>query len=144
LLDRKPLIEPPEFDHPVVGDKQDGTGEDQDVEDAEGISHNFGNVRMSATALRVPEISAKQSRMRQAALTAAVSVSQPSFMINFQGEIEFCDVFFSYPTRPGVSVLNGLSFKARAQETIAIVGASGCGKSTVMSLIERLYDFSAG
>jgi ATP-binding cassette subfamily B (MDR/TAP) protein 1 len=48
-----------------------------------------------------------------------------------RGQIRFEDVHFRYPTRPGVRVLRGLSFKVEPGTYIALVGASGCGKSTV-------------
>jgi len=60
------------------------------------------------------------------------------------GEIEFKDVCFRYPTRPENSVLKGISFKAAQGKTIALVGASGCGKSTSIQLIERFYDPTHG
>jgi len=55
------------------------------------------------------------------------------------GLLKFEDVKFSYPTRPDVQVLKGLTFTAKPKQTIALVGESGCGKSTVISLSERLY-----
>ncbi|KAL4863045.1 hypothetical protein BDV12DRAFT_202473 [Aspergillus spectabilis] len=58
--------------------------------------------------------------------------------------IEFKDVHFAYPTRPTVPVLQGLSFKIRQGERIGIVGASGCGKTTIISLLERFYDVTSG
>ncbi|KAL7719946.1 ABC-type xenobiotic transporter [Entamoeba marina] len=60
------------------------------------------------------------------------------------GEIEFKDVCFRYPTRPENSVLKGVSFKASQGKTVALVGASGCGKSTSIQLIERFYDVTSG
>ena len=51
---------------------------------------------------------------------------------------------FSYPARPSVRVLQGLSARVRPGQTLALVGASGCGKSTVVSLIERFYDPQVG
>ena len=51
---------------------------------------------------------------------------------------------FSYPSRPDVPVLQGLSFDLKPGKTLALVGPSGCGKSTVVSLIERFYDPSSG
>ena len=54
------------------------------------------------------------------------------------------DVQFSYPARPDVQVLQGLSLSLSPGKTLALVGPSGCGKSTVVSLIERFYDPSAG
>ena len=54
------------------------------------------------------------------------------------------NVQFSYPSRPDVSVLQGLSVDIKPGKTLALVGPSGCGKSTVVSLIERFYDPSSG
>lgn len=48
-----------------------------------------------------------------------------------QGHVKFDDVHFSYPTRPGIKVLRGLSFEAKPGEYVALVGASGSGKSTM-------------
>ncbi|CAH0578089.1 unnamed protein product [Chrysodeixis includens] len=56
------------------------------------------------------------------------------------GEISLEDVHFSYPSRPDVKVLKGFSLKIKAGECIALVGSSGCGKSTVLQLLQRLYD----
>ncbi|MBU6476088.1 MAG: ABC transporter ATP-binding protein/permease, partial [Alphaproteobacteria bacterium] len=56
--------------------------------------------------------------------------------------VEFSDVHFSYPD--GSEALSGVSFEAPAGKTIALVGASGAGKSTILNLIPRFYDVSAG
>ncbi|KAM3387680.1 hypothetical protein ACQJBY_010493 [Aegilops geniculata] len=61
-----------------------------------------------------------------------------------KGAIEFRDVHFSYPTRPEVTVLAGLSLEIGAGKTVALVGPSGSGKSTVIGLIERFYDVRSG
>jgi ABC-type multidrug transport system fused ATPase/permease subunit len=75
--------------------------------------------------------------------------------------VEFDDVRFSYPaatqvslasledvatldTRPPEEVLHGLSFRVEAGQTVALVGSSGAGKSTIASLVPRLYDVDAG
>lgn len=63
---------------------------------------------------------------------------------NAAGEIEFKDIFFRYPTRPTVPVLQGVSFKVLPRQTVALVGASGSGKSTIVSLLERFYDPQEG
>jgi ATP-binding cassette, subfamily B, bacterial len=61
-----------------------------------------------------------------------------------KGEIVFDEVRFAYPSAPERSALKGLSFKVEPGETVAIVGSSGAGKSTVLSLIMRYYDMDAG
>ncbi|HEX7013913.1 MAG TPA: ABC transporter transmembrane domain-containing protein [Cyclobacteriaceae bacterium] len=62
----------------------------------------------------------------------------------FRGEVEFDAVSFAYPTRPGVLVTNGMSFRIHAGETVALVGQSGAGKSTLISLLLRFYDPTEG
>uniref|UniRef100_G3SXM2 Bile salt export pump n=1 Tax=Loxodonta africana TaxID=9785 RepID=G3SXM2_LOXAF len=59
---------------------------------------------------------------------------------NFQGKIDFVDCTFTYPSRPDVQVLNGLSVSVSPGQTLAFVGSSGCGKSTSIQLLERFYD----
>ncbi|XP_042369262.1 bile salt export pump-like [Plectropomus leopardus] len=59
---------------------------------------------------------------------------------NFQGNIEFIDCKFTYPTRPDIQVLNGLNVSVKPGQTLAFVGSSGCGKSTSIQLLERFYD----
>lgn len=56
------------------------------------------------------------------------------------GHVEFQDVSFSYPSRPHIPVLKGISFDVPPNKVTALVGASGSGKSTVISLLERWYE----
>ncbi|CAD6968823.1 unnamed protein product [Tilletia controversa] len=63
---------------------------------------------------------------------------------NCQGHIKFENVHFRYPTRTYQKVLRGLSLEIKPGSFNAIVGASGCGKSTMIQLIERFYDPIAG
>ena len=84
-------------------------------------------------------------------------------LVSPRGEVEFDDVVFRYPpasasaiasmeqnaglggdTDPDVDVLRGLSVKVRPGETVALVGASGAGQSTPLSLIPRMYDVTSG
>lgn len=58
--------------------------------------------------------------------------------------IEFKDIKFAYPTRKEVQVLNGINIKIRKGETVALVGSSGCGKSTCIQLLQRFYDPDSG
>eukprot|EP00794_Sanderia_malayensis_P011087 gene11087-12255_t len=63
---------------------------------------------------------------------------------DFNGSITLKNLFFNYPTRQDVPVLTGLSVTINPGQTLALVGASGCGKSTVISLLERFYDVAEG
>lgn len=58
----------------------------------------------------------------------------------FTSTIEFRDAHFRYPTRPDTVVLNGLNLTVSPGQTVALVGSSGCGKSTTVQLTERFYD----
>ncbi|WP_419869826.1 ABC transporter ATP-binding protein [Chryseobacterium sp. CT-SW4] len=61
---------------------------------------------------------------------------------HFDGKIEFKNVRFAYDDKQ--EVLKGIDFKVNPGETVAIVGATGAGKSTIISLITRLYDINSG
>ncbi len=64
--------------------------------------------------------------------------------IRFKGAIEWNDVHFTYPIRPDMEVLKGISIKVQPGEKIALAGQSGSGKSTIMSLLLRFYEPSSG
>ena len=59
---------------------------------------------------------------------------------DIQGDISFKEIRFNYPSRPDVEVLRGLDFDVPAGQTVALVGTSGCGKSTCIQLLQRFYD----
>jgi len=61
-----------------------------------------------------------------------------------EGEIEFEDVKFKYPSRPDVVVLDRFNLNIKPGEVVALVGQSGSGKSTISALLERFYDVNAG
>ncbi|KAI9197883.1 hypothetical protein LWI28_006057 [Acer negundo] len=63
---------------------------------------------------------------------------------NIEGEIELKDIHFSYPARPDVQIFSGFSLCVPSGTTTALVGQSGSGKSTVVSLLERFYDPDSG
>ncbi|RVE47826.1 hypothetical protein evm_007581 [Chilo suppressalis] len=60
------------------------------------------------------------------------------------GNFSIKEVEFSYPTRPNQRVLRGVDLKVEAGKTVALVGSSGCGKSTILQLLQRFYDPDTG
>lgn len=102
------------------------------------LSEVWGELSQAAGAAdRLGELLAEVSPI--AAPTDPLPLPQPP-----QGRVEFADVHFSYPSRPNRSALHGLSFSVTSGETVAIVGASGAGKSTIFSLLLRFYDPQQG
>jgi ATP-binding cassette subfamily B protein len=75
---------------------------------------------------------------------ALLSPTPPSTLPRLRGDIVFENVHFSYPSRPGVEVLDAINLAATSGQRIALVGPSGAGKSTLISLLLRLYDPSDG
>ncbi len=57
-----------------------------------------------------------------------------------RGQITFEDVSFSYPSRPSIAALNGVNVDIQPGETVALVGPSGAGKTTIIQLVQRFYD----
>ncbi|MFY9562602.1 MAG: ABC transporter ATP-binding protein [Limnochordia bacterium] len=80
-------------------------------------------------------------------LEAQVDIStspNPASIAPTEGRVEFRDVSFRYPYSQGRPVLENISFTAEPGQTVAIVGETGSGKSTLVSLIPRLYDVTSG
>ncbi len=67
-----------------------------------------------------------------------------SIQRRIQGNLAFENVVFSYPSRKEITVLNGVSFKSKKGEKVAIIGPSGAGKSTIAGLILRFYETQSG
>lgn len=70
--------------------------------------------------------------------------AQPENPISMKGDFLFKNVHFSYPSRPDVPVLNGINLHIPAGKKVALVGASGAGKSTIAQLIFQFYRVSSG
>ncbi|KAJ5713554.1 uncharacterized protein N7483_010735 [Penicillium malachiteum] len=70
--------------------------------------------------------------------------SHQALMSESKTAIEFKNVTFLYPNRPDIPVLRDISFKIDKGQSVGIVGASGCGKSTIIALLERFYDAEMG
>ncbi|WP_050522845.1 ABC transporter transmembrane domain-containing protein [Pseudorhodobacter wandonensis] len=81
-------------------------------------------------------------------LVAEDSVTDPAKPLALpspvRGEITFEDVHFQYPARPEISALDGVDLTISAGETVALVGPSGAGKTTILQLILRFYDPQSG
>ncbi|MED5565631.1 MAG: ATP-binding cassette domain-containing protein, partial [Pseudomonadota bacterium] len=102
------------------------------------LSEVWGEVQLAAGATeRLVEI--LQVTPQITAPANPVAVATP-----VRGLIGFDNVSFSYPTRPEISALNGFSLSVSPGETVALVGASGAGKSTVFQLLSRFYDPQLG
>lgn len=86
--------------------------------------------KMFETIERKPEIDAYDTKGR--------------ILDDIRGDIELRDVYFRYPSRPDEQIFDGFSLSIASGTTAALVGQSGSGKSTVISLIERFYDPLAG
>jgi len=76
--------------------------------------------------------------------TASSSSSSQSDKSLRQGAVHFQNVSFAYPSRPNLKVLNNFTLSIPANSTTAIVGSSGAGKTTIISLLQRFYDVSTG
>jgi len=68
----------------------------------------------------------------------------PNAVINLHGNIEFKNVEFSYPTRTDIAVLKSLNLSIKGGQKVALVGASGSGKSTIVQLLLRFYGIQGG
>nr|QOE83899.1 ATP binding cassette transporter subtype B2 [Diabrotica virgifera] len=73
-----------------------------------------------------------------------LSKSNGAKLDHLKGNIQFKNVKFHYPSRPDIPVLQGLDIEINPGETVALVGSSGCGKSTVVQLIQRFYNAVSG
>ena len=63
---------------------------------------------------------------------------------SIEGDIEFRQVHFSYPVREDVPILRDLSMRVNSGQRVALVGSSGCGKSTMVKLLLRFYNNTVG
>lgn len=91
--------------------------------------------RVTVSASRVNEVLDTKSRI--------VDGKETQGKPGMKGEIEFRDVSFRYPDADG-DAIHHISFTAHHGQTVALIGATGCGKSSIINLIPRLYDATSG
>lgn len=72
------------------------------------------------------------------------SLSESGIVKKITGNISIRNVYFNYPTRKETKVLQGFTLDIKPGQTVALVGHSGCGKSTIMGLLERFYNQDKG
>ena len=101
---------------------------------------------ITAMSIMLPRANVAALRINDV-LKTKVSVTDPENPVqpaeNIKGTVEFDHVSFAYP-EAGENVLTDISFKAEKGETIAIIGSTGSGKSTLVNLIPRFYDVTEG
>ena len=102
------------------------------------LSELWGEMQRAAGAAdRLAELLAEQPQ-----------IAAPAFPLRFPpaalGKVGFHDVVFRYPSRPDSAALDGISFAVEPGETVALVGPSGAGKTTVFQLLQRFYDVQSG
>ncbi len=95
------------------------------------------------TTSLVQRAEASQKRINEFLRTESDIVSEKDIVSEIEGKIEFRNVSFTYPDT-GIKALNNISFTVNPGESLAIIGTTGSGKSTITNLISRLYDVPEG
>lgn len=91
----------------------------------------------------IQRAAASQKRLNEFLKTDNDIVSEKHISTQLEGAIEFKDVSFTYPDS-GIEALKNVSFKVSPGESLAIIGTTGSGKSTIANMISRMYDTTAG
>ncbi len=106
------------------------------------LSELWGEMQRAAGAAdRLAELLAQRPTI---AAPAYPQHFAPANLGSAVGSVSFQDVVFRYPSRPGAAALDGIGFDVAPGETVALVGPSGAGKTTVFQLLQRFYDVQSG
>ena len=127
-------------------------GPNPELTSASFFSFMMYTIMMVASVASVPDLYAaiqKSIGATESLMTIINQKSERDLHLGAQkpelkGKVHFENVHFSYPQRADLKVLKGISFSANRNETIAIVGSSGAGKSTISSLLLNYYSVSEG
>jgi ATP-binding cassette subfamily B protein len=106
----------------------------------------FSILMLTMTFIMFPRAQVSANRLREVLETETTIKDEATDEyndFNFKGAIEFKDVCFKFPEAE-TNILQDISFKASPGETVAIIGSTGSGKSTIVNLIPRLFDISCG
>ena len=95
------------------------------------------------TSSLVQRAAASQKRINEFLMTKTDLLSEKNIQHDMLGKIEFRNVSFTYPDT-GIKALKNISFEIQPGESLAIIGRTGSGKSTIASLVSRLYDVTDG
>ncbi|TCD65298.1 hypothetical protein EIP91_002823 [Steccherinum ochraceum] len=108
------------------------------------FSVSIGSQLMAFTSRIAKSVQATQDLLALLKLTSDTEESRGDLQPPILGNVSFQHVAFSYPERPDVPILKDISLELGDGECVAIVGASGSGKSTIAALLQRLYEPTAG
>jgi ABC-type multidrug transport system fused ATPase/permease subunit len=127
-------------------------GQNPELSQENFYSFIFYTIMMGASVGSIPELYAsiqKAIGSTENLMKIIENESEKDIMLGqktpvIDGKISFKNVHFSYPQRTEIEILKGINFEANPNETIAFVGSSGAGKSTIASLLLRYYDIQSG
>ncbi|MGG3509851.1 ABC transporter ATP-binding protein [Paenibacillus lautus] len=108
------------------------------------VLFSVSSVAMMLVRISTAKVSADRIQEVMHTESEIVNIAQPTMNVCKQGEIVFDQVTFSYKPEIQKPVLHNISFKVQPGQTVAIMGATGSGKTSLVSLLPRLYDVTSG
>lgn len=108
------------------------------------VLFSVSSVAMMLVRISTAKVSADRIQEVMHTESEIVNVAQPTMNVCKQGEIVFDQVTFSYKPEMQKPVLHNITFKVQPGQTVAIMGATGSGKTSLVSLLPRLYDVTSG